>query len=467
MMAIVSTELRELVDAANERLDAEYKAWLDLAGDHEARADLARHLAAIANYGGGYVVFGIDDEMKYAGANSYPSVRIDRDLVASIVKRYLDPTFQCDVLAVPSAAGNDHPVIIVPPHGAYPICAKSDGPQIKGRVSGIKAGTYYTRKAGPESAPILTPAEWAPIVRRCALHERSAILGAVDAALRAANAPVSPSSDTRSAVDELKVWHDAAHTAFLGDLDDYAGREQAEASPELARRHYQFSYAIHRGDGAKIDHGDLLEVLRQVNHEAGDISESASWLFYPYTRPEISPRFRVDPATGLGEEDFLECSLLRDPDGRTASPTFWRVSTDGKGTIIESYLEDQVDWCRQLGVPVASWFSPNLLVRRLAEFVRYARGMAERFDSAINVSIRCEWYGVAQRQMLDPFARWHEPQRARDDRRSAVGDWPITALAGDWSSIVSQLAAPVVRAFVTRVVATPEWVRGQAPTWRR
>ena len=51
-------QLQELVDAPTERLDVEYKAWLNL-DDREARARLAKHLCALANHGGGFVVFGI------------------------------------------------------------------------------------------------------------------------------------------------------------------------------------------------------------------------------------------------------------------------------------------------------------------------------------------------------------------------------------------------------------------------
>jgi hypothetical protein len=35
----------------------------------------------------------------------------DRD--ADCLKKYLEPTFQCDVETVRSAAGNDHPMVIV------------------------------------------------------------------------------------------------------------------------------------------------------------------------------------------------------------------------------------------------------------------------------------------------------------------------------------------------------------------
>ena len=39
-------EYRDLVDAPNETLSVEYKSWLDLVDDSEARADLARHICA-------------------------------------------------------------------------------------------------------------------------------------------------------------------------------------------------------------------------------------------------------------------------------------------------------------------------------------------------------------------------------------------------------------------------------------
>ena len=59
-------ELREFVDTPRERRKVEYKTWLDL-DDNETRASLARHLCALANYGGGYLVFGINDNMTSAG----------------------------------------------------------------------------------------------------------------------------------------------------------------------------------------------------------------------------------------------------------------------------------------------------------------------------------------------------------------------------------------------------------------
>lgn len=199
-----------LLDEPNETLAVEYKEWLNLAAV-EVRAHLARHIAALANHGGGVIVFGITDKMQFAGNNPYPTPSCDRDLIASIVKKYLEPKFQCDVRQIVSSAGNTHPIVVVPPHGTTPICAKANGPLVGNKITGIVKGIHYVRKPGPASGQVETAAEWGPIIRRCAMHDPAAILGAVDAALRGSGPP------SLSVTEALKNWHDAAHAAFLKD----------------------------------------------------------------------------------------------------------------------------------------------------------------------------------------------------------------------------------------------------------
>jgi hypothetical protein len=445
-----SAELQELVDAPNERLDAEYKSWLDLVGSNEARADLARHIAALANHGGGCVVFGFNDEMQFAGENPFKTTTLDRDLVASIVKRYLDPSFQCDVIFVRAASGHEHPVIAVPPHSAYPICAKADGPQVSGKPQGIRIGTYYTRKVGPESAPIITPAEWAPIIRRCALHERSVILGAINATLHGVERLSDPTPD------DLLIWHGAAHSAFLAKVEKYKDVQIAEVQ-NLRNGHFQFSYAFAPIDDTEISQPSLLKALREVNYEIRDLS-AGSWLLYPYTRPDIAPKSVTDVDAGLGDDDFLQCDALQ------VAGTFWRASSGGRITIIRQYFED--NWEKAGRVPPGAVLSPNVQVQCLAEFIRHARGMAERFERANTVSFRCEWNGISGRRIDDLRAHWFREDCASDDRRVSYGTWPISALASDWPAIASKLVRPLLRAFMLDDVVSPEWINNQASGWR-
>ena len=452
MPLIPKNELQELVDEPNETLETEYKTWLDLKDDTESRADIARHIAALANYGGGKIVIGFSDDMQPDIPNRFPSVTYDRDLIASIVKRYLDPAFQCDVHTIKSASGNEHPVIIVPPHGASPICAKAGGPEINGKPCGIVRGTYYTRKAGPESAPVISPEEWTPIIRRCAMHERSAILSAIDAALRG-SAVTQPSTQ-----DSLTTWHDAAHAAFMQDIDKY------NAPQELKKWHWQFSYHIERTDGGRLDPDKMIEVLRQVNGEVHDLVDSGWSMFYVFTKHGITPSFVTDQASGQDNSDFVECSLMRDPEPVFTAYDMWRISPDGYATIIRPYWEDSPDFTQRTS---GTWLSPRLLARNLAEFIRHARGVAERFDSSVSLTIRCEWYGLSGRVIWDPWGVWWPEERvATSDQRVTNGSWPVSTLENGWPEIVAQLAAPVIRAFPSDFKMNANWIRGQA-SWIR
>jgi predicted HTH transcriptional regulator len=139
----MADELSELVDDPAERMEVEYKAWLDLS-QPKARADLARHIAAIANYGGGAIVFGIDDKGHSCGP-APASFVVDHDVIASITRKYLEPPVHCDVRWTRSTDSVDHPVVQVPPHGATPICARPTGQtqraklRVSSRVSTISA----------------------------------------------------------------------------------------------------------------------------------------------------------------------------------------------------------------------------------------------------------------------------------------------------------------------------------------
>ena len=220
-------ELQDLVDAPRERLEVEYKAWPNLK-DGEARAGLAKHLCALANHGGGYMVFGIADDMTPAGPQPAESGPYDQDSLTGIVRRYLIPTFEVAVYReVASATGTSHPIVWVPSHEAVPVCSRRSGPKKAGEAVGIEEATHYTRAPGPESVPAITPAHWGPIIRRCVIHERKALLAGLEPLLRAPGGPVGEPGEA------LRRWHEAAHGKFL----EAAGSDREGDC--LKRAHYQ------------------------------------------------------------------------------------------------------------------------------------------------------------------------------------------------------------------------------------
>ena len=449
-------ELRELLDDPNETLENEYKSWVDLK-NLEVRADIARHIAALANHGGGRIILGFTDDLKYAGSNPHPSSSWDRDTIVSIVKKYLEPTFQCDVLSVQSTAGNEHPIVLVPPHGGVPICAKADGPTIKEKIIGIVNGIYYIRKPGPESARITNGNEWRALIRRCVMHERAGLLAAIDASLRGSSAAV-PSVD-----EELRVWHDAAFKMFVRNVEKF------KVPLELARRNIQFSYLVERQDGQRLDPNQLPEILMRISAEVADLVHTGWAMFYVFGKSGRAPTFTVDPAVDGGQEDFLECSLLTDGDDsslRFGADT-WRVASDGKATLIRDYWEDDSAAVPTTGMQPGSSLSLKILAQSLAEFVRHARGFAERFEAPTNVIFRCEWRGLAGRRLFDQNVFWRTDQIATAESRFVTASFPIATLANNWPEVVAALGSPIARLFGIGPVFSPQWIAGQASTWRR
>ena len=209
--AAVPADIRDLVETPCRALEVEYKSWRNL--DHaEDRAELARDLAALANHGGGYVVFGFQEPTLTPDETDPFRTNCTTERISAIVRSFLDPPVEFDVLPILSAAGVVHPVIRVAGHGTTPICVRQDGPVV-GQAKLIERGAYYIRKHGPiaagrhigvprpQSSKIEVPQDWAPLIRRCVRHDRRGIARRAGGDHRGAHAgprPVATSADLAS-----------------------------------------------------------------------------------------------------------------------------------------------------------------------------------------------------------------------------------------------------------------------------
>ena len=440
-------ELSELVEAPYERLDAEYKDWLDLSQE-EHRANVARHVAALSNHGGGYLVFGFHDTtLAPTGPNPFHAPNYSHDGFGGVVRKYLEPAVQVSVRTLRSLAGNDHIVLVVPPHGAVPICCRQNGPgDAGGKPRGIVRGTYYTRKPLPESAPILTEAEWMPIIRRCAMHDKASLLAALTMVVTGApeKAP--------SANPLLATWHAALRRKFLND-------PQVKGT-HLAENNAQFSYSIVTRDGEELAPSEMLDILTQVNRETIDRVNTGWSMFYPFTRSPIAPYFTTDGQSGLDDEEFIEGNLLLEP--RDMDADMWRVSLTGEASLIRPI---RLDYLNKRGWSPEK-FSLNEATRNVAQLVRHAQGLSERFRSPIEVQFLCEWHGLEDRELADPNAYWSGGKVARTQSRANRGKWPVASLPLGWPAIVAELVGPLVRCFDPSMSLDAQWVADQEQTWR-
>jgi len=155
---------RRLLDFPLEDVGTEIKDWLDLSQKQE-RANLARELIALANHGGGYVLFGFSDTTAGwtpSGACPHDLKHYTSDEVNNILKAHAEPMFECFTHRVFSALGNEHVVVRVP--GGHLVPLRSRGGPARSRLTDH---TYYVRRPGPESSPPQTGAEWQALITRC------------------------------------------------------------------------------------------------------------------------------------------------------------------------------------------------------------------------------------------------------------------------------------------------------------
>jgi hypothetical protein len=170
----VQEQLTELLDFPREDVDTEIKDWLPLQ-EKLARANLAIELIALANHGGGRVLFGYREDVSGwlpSGPCPHPLKHYAQDAINNIAKAYAEPPFECQVDHLASSAGNDHVVIRVPGGHRVPIRSKKDGPP----GSRLRSDVYYTRRPGPESAPPQSGREWDELMRRCLAAQREELV---------------------------------------------------------------------------------------------------------------------------------------------------------------------------------------------------------------------------------------------------------------------------------------------------
>ena len=459
--AAAPCDVQDLVEAPCRALEIEYKSWRNL--DHaEDRAELARDIAALANHGGGFIVFGFDERTLTPDDTDPFRTNCTAERITAIVRAYLDPPVRCEVVPVFSSASVVHPVVRVSGHGATPVCVRQDGPVVAGAKL-IERGAYYIRKhaptaAGrhigmpvPQSLRIDVPQDWAPLIRRCVRRDREALLGMLDAAIEGR-------TTTPAIAQRLLTWHRAARAAFQPLVP------RSPIAEILARRHYALSYGFEHVRPEALDQTLLADALRRTVFELQSQFRSGWNMFDPPYRRAVQARFVVDPASGEDEMDFLEAAWLRDRNpGETAD--FWRVSPRGMATTMRGYAEDMTQAPPLPPIRPGTCLSPVALTQEVAELVCHARAFARLFSGVRRVAFRCEWWGLAGRELFDTDARWVHRGPALEDRRVATADVPLASLAQTWPEVVAMLIAPVLRAFEPDLVLDAQWVKAQAPRW--
>jgi len=431
--------IASLIDHRTEEPEVEYKAWMDLSTP-ENKAKLAKHLCALSNYGGGWIVFGVSDDGSHTEPHPGDLASYSQDIVNGIVNRYLHPAFHCNVHFVTSRkTSKQYPVVQVPPHGAQPICAKSDGPLVDKRRIGISQGIHYIRIPGPNSVPIDNPELWRKVLHRCVLIERENLLSSIGR-LFSSPSTVPIASSLASFVDEgIACWNDLQNEEWLVDA-------------KQNRTALAFQFLTGNGDAVSSVH---LSSLRDGIRESSNAADSEC---PGQTTFDISHQGHIAPTTRVvGNTEGLEVNALFNGDGTyLMGPSFWRAMANGCGVEIRPYHED-TDWVRgaveqrsSRKWPVGDYLSPRFQAVRIYQFIAFVRNLSRLFPDGERVRLLADYVGLSGRIIQDAKAGTYYSldRRSSTPSRRVEVDATVESLFGTGTSEAGALLLnPMLRLF--------------------
>jgi hypothetical protein len=352
----------DLLDDPREELSVEIKSWLDLS-KREVQADLARGLIALANHGGGWILFGFTEgasDWRWTEPCPYAPELYGPDAINNISKRYADPAFHCQVRRLRSSAGNEHVVIEIPGGHRVPIRSKRGGPD----GSKLKQNVYYIRRPRPESAPIEEAHEWDALLKRCISNQRDDLLSSFRAIVGAIGTDAVTPLLHQDA--PLVRWRNEAHERFV------AAASGAGQSELYARGTFSSAYRL-------LDIPLLPTLTELVEALRGSEGRETGW-----------PAWLVH--TPRPVDDGVEYLEMDPSDGAHAD--FWRVTRDGKAFLVRAYQEDfwgrNVEPGTALSLTIPTW--------RTGECLLHASRLASRLG-ATRIEFSMEWTGLRGRAL--------------------------------------------------------------------
>ena len=418
-------DLRLLVDQPMERLDAEYKDWLDLSENH-GRATLAKAAIALANHGGGYIVIGLAEDGASFTSKAKPAdcPEITQDAVNSAVRRYAEPAFQCAMRTVPHHSGIHHPVIVVPGNLTVPVMSKRELQGV------IQLHRCYIRKPGPLSEEPRTQEEWRTLLNRCVRANRDEMLDAIRAIV---TGQVEAQNPVPNADDELRGFCAAAYDRW----QELTSKLPNGFPARFPHGYYEIGLSLLGATPA-----NSLRELDQRLDVAGRVNLTG---WPPFLRMD-SPEWRP-----YSHDGFSEAWLGRPATGRTfsyaANCDFWRVSREGMLYTIRGYGEDD-DRMHQYGEP-GSCVNIVIPIWRIGEALLFVARFAECFDSGGQIAVLCRFTGLNGRRLVS--TDWRIPpigsQISRTGEVSQETQAAVSQIQDNLAEVVHKLLSPLYEAF--------------------
>ena len=423
-MTIDVRNLKQLLEAPNEGLNVELKAWLDLS-DKGHRGTLAKALIALANHGGGMAIIGFESEGNPAKDRPDDLSSYSQDEVNDVLDRFADPCFHCAVQMVKRENdGLEYPVILVPGGHKVPIRSK------RGSLGNeIQADRYYIRRPGPASEMPQGAHEWDELIRRCVRNNTDEIVSLVRDVLEG-RAPKA-AAPTDAAV-RLAQWDKDSITRWVELLNNFS----ADSHVRMPYGHYRVTAVV---EGVSLDIPLLREAIIRADQ---NLTGWAPW-WWP-TRNGIKPY--------VHDENTIECHIAdRQLHANAAHSDFWRASTTGQLFIVRGYPEDSLE-ARSPAPPVpGTVFDLTYPIWKIGECLLFIQRFATELGAEEStVSVRCQWSGLKERKLTALFNPRRGPlrdYRTQTDEYTSEVTVPVARISGALPEIVRDLVNPLYALF--------------------
>ena len=431
-MASIQQRLADLLRAPREDLDCEIKNWLDLKDSADAKATFAKAVLALANHGGGFVVFGLTQTATgFTEAENRPATLdgYNQDLINGIVQNYCDPSPHCAVHFVVAPGDGVHPVVTVPGGHRVPVRAKRASPDNKT----VQNHTIYMRKPGPRSESAQTAQDWDSLLGRCLSNRRDELFDQIRDLISGAVPQAPPAPEP----DRLGEWMQRSRARWAHLIETVP----AGTGPRMPHGRYSIAYEI-VGDRKPVTLAQLPDVLRT------SVVRHTGWPpFWLPTRTGITP-YAMDGA--------IECWIGGDtetpPEQRDAAHAdFWRIDPSGLGYLIRGYQEDDLgDRQGRQTYPPAAVFDLTVPVWRVGEALLQAERLAANlFEGPATIKFDVRFEGLASRKLvtLDGRRVLFEGRVARQDSIRLSTHVSAEAIGTNLPEIVHPLLEPLFALF--------------------
>jgi len=420
-------DLEYLFSGVGERLDIEHKAWMDVS-DKTVMADLARHIAALANNGGGYLVFGIENgTCRLMGSPPTDHATVTQDSIAKIVSSYIDPPIQVHVRSV-DRGGVRYPVVQIESHKDRPVVGKRGGETPKGeKPKGIMPGRIYIRAVGPKSIEIQTSEQWTELLDRCLVHRGDYLAAIMRQSLAK---PAEPHHQVR----ELLTRSVDLTSECYAEQRQSLTQSTIKASG-LNGGAFALGYALIDGEGRSLELAGLHGLIDRAAVGMAAYASNGWYAFFP--RAVQSGQDKTDDHGA----SYLESRRLN-PEIIGLSHDYWRLYHSGIGVWADIYRED---------LDRSNTRSPYILlafvILRLHSILAHARFIGQQSPGLMRVLIRQDWQGLQGRLLSSEKGHMLAKRPCVEDRFSKTTSFLWSELRDDYFSVLLKTCLSFLDAF--------------------